>query len=169
MVAEVWFRDLLLGQRAIGAASDRALHDAPEQIRSSPAFSPPSLFVTMPRAPLFRGNNLRMALLRLWLAYIIVAVLRSTALRRVVDGSLDRHRPRHGETSSSLHPDVDTVSSSPFGVRALRVDVGAPPTAQERSSAAPLVRRVQKAVIRTFAREVDKPFHIIAGTVGHRR
>jgi hypothetical protein len=33
-----------------------------------------------------------MALLRFRLAYIIVAVLRSTALRRVIDGSPGRHR-----------------------------------------------------------------------------
>jgi hypothetical protein len=40
---------------------------------------------------------------------------------------------------------------------------GAPPTAQGRSSAAPLVRRGQQTVIGTFAREVDRPFHIIVG------
>jgi len=108
-----------------------------------------------------------MAFLRFRLAYIIVAVLRSTALRRVVDGSLDhRHRP-NGDASSSLHPGVNTVRPHPFGLRALRVDTGAPPTAQKQSGAAPLVRRVQKAVRRTFAREVDRPFHITAGTVGH--
>jgi hypothetical protein len=69
----------------------------------------------MPRAPLFRGNYLRMALLQFRLAYIIVAVLRSTALRRVVDGSLDHRRHRHGETSSSLHPGVNTVRPHPPG------------------------------------------------------
>jgi hypothetical protein len=69
----------------------------------------------MARAPLFRGNHLRMALLRFRYAYIIVAVLRSTALRRVVDGSLDHHRHRHGDTSSSLHPDVNTVRPHPSG------------------------------------------------------
>ena len=122
--------------------------------------SAPSESVTgapIPRQPL------RMALLRLRLAYIIVAVLRSTALRRVVDGSLDHLRYRHGETSSSLHPGIQHRSSSPFGLRALRVDAGAPPTAQDRSGAAPLVRRVQKAGRRTFAREIDRPFHINAG------
>ncbi len=56
-----------------------------------------------------------MALLRFRLAYIIVAVLRSTALRRVVDGSLDHHRHRHGDTSSSLHPGVNTVRPHPSG------------------------------------------------------
>jgi hypothetical protein len=56
-----------------------------------------------------------MALLRLRLAYINVAVLRSTALRRVVDGSLDHRRHRHGETSSSLHPGVKTVRPHPSG------------------------------------------------------
>ena len=50
-----------------------------------------------------------MALLRFRYAYIIVAVLRSTSLRRVVDGLPGRHRFPHGETSSSLHPDVNTV------------------------------------------------------------
>ena len=117
---------------------------------------------------LFRGNHLRMALLRFRLAYIIVAVLRSTALRHVVDGSLDHRRHRHGETNSSLHPGVNTVRPHPFGLRALRVDTGAPPTAQKQSGTAPLVRRVQKTVRRTGAREVDRPFHFInAGTVGH--
>ena len=56
-----------------------------------------------------------MALLRFRYAYIIVAVLRSTALRRVVDGSPGRHRHLHGETSSSLHPDVNTVRPHPPG------------------------------------------------------
>ena len=56
-----------------------------------------------------------MAFLRFRLAYIIVAVFRSTALRRVVDGSLDRHRDRHGDTSSSLHPGVNTVRPRPSG------------------------------------------------------
>jgi hypothetical protein len=69
----------------------------------------------MSRALRFRGNHLRMALLRFRLAYIIVAVLRSTALRRVVDGSLDRHLNRHGEPSSSLHPVVNTVRPHPLG------------------------------------------------------
>jgi hypothetical protein len=44
-----------------------------------------------------------------------VAVLRSTALRRVVDGSLGHHRQLHGETSSSLHPGVNTVRPRPSG------------------------------------------------------
>ena len=56
-----------------------------------------------------------MAFLRFRLAYIIVAVLRSTALRRVVDGSLDHRRHPHGETSSSLHPGVNTVRPHPSG------------------------------------------------------
>ena len=55
-----------------------------------------------------------MAFLRFRLAYIIVAVFRSTALRRVVDGSLDRHRDRTGP-SSSLHPGVNTVRPRPSG------------------------------------------------------
>ena len=76
---------------------------------------PASLLMTVSRAPRFRGNYLRMALLRFRLAYIIVAVLRSTALRRVVDGSLDHHRSSHGETSSSLHPEVNTVRPHPSG------------------------------------------------------
>ena len=114
-------------------------------------------------APLFRGNQLRMAFLRFRLAHIIVAVLRSTALRRVVDGSPDHHRYRTG-TSSSLLPGVNTVRPHPFGLRALRVGTGAPTDCSKRSSAAPLVRRGQKTVPRIFAREVDRPFHIIAGT-----
>ena len=61
------------------------------------------------------------------------------------------------------------LSSSPFGLRALRVDTGAPPTAQKRSGGAPLVRRIQKAVIRTFAWEVDRPFHINAGIVAAKK
>ena len=56
-----------------------------------------------------------MALLRFRHAYIIVAVLRSTALRRVVDGSPDRLRALYGETSSSLHPAVNTVRPHPSG------------------------------------------------------
>jgi hypothetical protein len=105
-----------------------------------------------------------MALLRFRLANIIVAVLRSTALRRVVDGLPGPHRYPHGETSSSLHPDVHTVRPHPSGLWVLRVDVGAPPTAQERSGATPLVCRGQKTVERTSAREVDRPFRIITGT-----
>jgi len=31
------------------------------------------------------------------------------------------------------------------------------------------VRRGQKAVLGTFAREVDRPFHINAGMAGHTR
>ena len=56
-----------------------------------------------------------MALLRFRHAYIIVAVLRSTALRRVVDGLSDRHLRHHRESSSSLHPDVHTVRPHPSG------------------------------------------------------
>ena len=56
-----------------------------------------------------------MALLRFRHAYIIVAVLRSTALRHVVDGSSGRHLRHHGESSSSLHPDVHTVRPHPSG------------------------------------------------------
>ena len=58
-------------------------------------------------------------------------------------------------------------SSSPFGLRALRIDVGAPPTAQERSGAAPLVRRGPKDSSQDLRGGVDTPFHIIAaGMVG---
>ena len=92
-----------------------------------------------------------MALLRFRYAYIIVAVLRSTALRRVVDGSPGRHRRQHREWSSSLHPTSIPFVLALSGLRALRIDVGAPPTAQEQSSAAPLVRRGQETVIGTFA------------------
>jgi hypothetical protein len=56
-----------------------------------------------------------MALLRFRFASIIVAVLRSTALRRVVDGSPGRLHPANGEPSSSLHPDVNTVRPHPAG------------------------------------------------------
>ena len=121
---------------------------------------PPSLLVRMARAPRFRGNYLRMALLRFRYAYIIVAVLRSTALRRVVDGLPGRHRHPHGETSSSLHPDVNTVRPHPSGSGRSVLTSGPRPTAHEQSGAAPLVRRGQKAVRRSFAREVDRPFHI---------
>src|SRR5271169_331316 len=98
-----------------------------------------------------------MALLRFRYAYIIVAVLRSTALRRVVDGLPDRHRYPSGETSSSLHPDVNTVRPRPSGCGRSVLTPGAPPTAQQQSGAAPLVRRGQKAVKRSSAREVDRP------------
>jgi hypothetical protein len=56
-----------------------------------------------------------MALLRFRYAYIIVAVLRSTALRRVVDGSPAPRRCRRRGRSSSLHPDVNTVRPHPLG------------------------------------------------------
>ena len=56
-----------------------------------------------------------MAFLRFRLVYIIVAVFRSTALRRVVDGSLDRTAIGTGSTSSSLHPGVNTVRPRPPG------------------------------------------------------
>jgi len=104
-----------------------------------------------------------MAFLRFRYAYIIVAVLRSTALRRVVDGLPGRRRFPDGETSSSLHPDVNTVRPHPSGCGRSVLTSGAPSTAHEQSGAAPLVRRGQKAVKRSFAREVDRPFHIITG------
>ena len=53
-------------------------------------------------------------------------------------------------TRSQPPPRRQHRSSSPFGLRALRIDAGAPPTAQERTGAAPLVRRGQKPVIETF-------------------
>jgi hypothetical protein len=56
-----------------------------------------------------------MALLRFRYANIIVAVLRSTALRRVVDGSPGHLRSAKGKTSSSLHPGVNTVRPHPPG------------------------------------------------------
>ena len=117
----------------------------------------------MSRAPLLRGNYLRMALLRFRLAYIIVAVLRSTALRRVVDGSLDHRRHPHGETSSSLHPDVNTVRPHPSGSGRSVSTPGPHRLLRSNQAPAPLVRRVQNAVRRTFALEVDRPFHINAG------
>ena len=119
----------------------------------------------MPRAPLFRGNYLRMAFLRFRLAHIIVAVLRSTALRRVVDGSLDHHRYRTGP-SSSLLPGVNTVRPHPSGFGRSVLTPG--PHRLLKSNQAPHLWcvAVQKTVRRTFAREVDRPFHIIAGKVG---
>jgi hypothetical protein len=104
-----------------------------------------------------------MALLRFRHAYIIVAVLRSTALRRVVDGSPDRLHPAHGETSSSLHPAVNTVRPHPSGSGRSVLTAGTPPTAQEHSGAAPLLRRGPKPVKTSLARGVDMPFHINAG------
>ena len=104
-----------------------------------------------------------MAFLRFRLAYIIVAVLRSTALRRVVDGSLDRHRDRHGDTSSSLHPGVNTVRPRPSGSGRSVLTPGPHRLLRSNQARAPLVRRDQEAVRRTDAREVDRPFHIIAG------
>ena len=104
-----------------------------------------------------------MALLRFRLAYIIVAVLRSTALRRVVDGSLDHHRHQHGETSSSLHPGVNTVRPHPSGSGRSVLTPG--PHRLLKSDRAPHLWcvAVQKAVRQTIAGEVDGPFHIIAG------
>jgi hypothetical protein len=76
--------------------------------RRSTAAADPTLAGAIPKAPpprtpwapLFRGNNLRMAVLRLRLAYIIVAVLRSTALRHVVEHyavALRHHRSGEAE------------------------------------------------------------------------
>ena len=148
-------------RRRVWSSPPRRAGAPPQQIRSSPALRPASSFARAPRAPRFRGNHLRMALLRFRYAYIIVAVLRSTALRRVVDGSPGRHRYPHGETSSSLLPVVNTVRPHPSGSGRSVLTTGPPPTAHSHSSTAPLVRRVQKAVIGTVARGVDKPFHII--------
>ena len=105
-----------------------------------------------------------MALLRFRLAYIIVAVLRSTALRRVVDGSLDHHLDRHGETSSSLHPVVNTVRPHPLGSGRSVLTTGPHRLLMSTRAPHPLVRRGQKTLIRTWVRGVDKPFHIIAGS-----
>jgi hypothetical protein len=104
-----------------------------------------------------------MAFLRFRLAHIIVAVLRSTALRRVVDGSLDHHRYRTGP-SSSLLPGVNTVRLHPSGFGRSVLTPG-----PHRLLNA-IKRRISgasrsKTVLRTFAREVDRPFHIIAGKV----
>ena len=105
-----------------------------------------------------------MAFLRFRLAHIIVAVLRSTALRRVVDGSPDHHRYRTG-ASSSLLPGVNTVRPHPSG--------------SGRSVLTPGPHRLLKAIKRRTSGasrskdgdkdlrgEVDRPFHIIAGRVG---
>ena len=105
-----------------------------------------------------------MALLRFRLAYIIVAVLRSTALRRVVDGSLDHHRHPHGETSSSLHPGLNTVRPHPSGSGRSVLTPG--PHRLLKSDQAPhlwcvAAKRQRKEDLRG---EVDRPFHIIAGT-----
>ena len=95
----------------------------PSTTRRSTAAADPILAGVTSSVPLcegvtdapIRGDYLRMAFLRFRLAYIMVAILRSTALRRVVDGSLDHHRHAHGETSSSLLPDVNTVRPHPSG------------------------------------------------------
>jgi hypothetical protein len=80
-----------------------------------------------------------MAVLRSRLAYIIVAVLRSTPLRRVVEHPAHPRRPRG--VSSSLHPGVNIVRPRPNGLRALRVDPRTPSPAYRQTSAEPPVRR----------------------------
>jgi hypothetical protein len=92
-----------------------------------------------------------MAVLRSRLAYIIVAVLRSTPLRRVVEHNPDHHRHHYGASSSSLHPGLNTVRPRPTGLRALRVDPETPSTAQPQTSAEPPVRRAQHPTHETVA------------------
>ena len=72
-------------------------------------------------------------------------------------GASSMARPAATAVSTGNGVAASTPTSIPFvlalsGLRALRIDVGAPPTAQEQSSAAPLVRRGQETVIGTFAR-----------------
>ena len=98
-----------------------------------------------------------------------MAVLRSTALRRVVEYILGHHQELYREPGSSLRPGLNTVRPHPSGSGRSVLTPGPPPTAQQQSSAAPLVRRGQKTVIGTLAREVDRPFHINAGSVSLSR
>jgi len=88
-----------------------------------------------------------MALLRFRLAYIIVAVLRSTALRRVVEGLHARHRSQG---------DMEKQPPSDLGdpiVCSLTIERSTSSGSRPISSQTPAVRGL------------DKPFHIIAGTV----
>ena len=103
-----------------------------------------------------------MALLRFRYAYIIVAVFRSTALRRVVNGSPGRHLSQDRDWSSSLHPDVNTVRPHPSGSGRsvltpgpLRLLIH---TRRRRTSGASR----SKDSDRDRRRGVDRPFHIIA-------
>ena len=93
-----------------------------------------------------------------------MAVLRSTALRRVVEYILDHHQELYGEPSSSLHPGLNTVRPRPSDCGRCVCDPGVPVVCSTALIAAPLVRRGQKAVIGTLAREVDRPFHINTGS-----
>jgi len=108
-----------------------------------------------------------MAVLRFRLAYIIVAVLRSTALRRVVEHFLGHHHELRGESSSSLHPGLNTVRPRPSscgrcvltpGPRRLLMAV------KRRTSGASRSKQVKTSV----SGNLDIPFHIIAGTVGEQ-
>jgi len=86
-----------------------------------------------------------MALLRFRLAYIIVAVLRSTALRRVVEGLHARHRSQG---------DMEKQPPSDLGdpiVCSLTIERSTSSGSRPISSQTPAVRGL------------DKPFHIIAG------
>ena len=85
------------------AAADQILAGVP----------PAALFSRTPREPLLRGTYLRMAVLRFRLAYFIVAVLRSTTLRRVVEHFLALHHEVFGESGSSLHPGLNSVRPRP--------------------------------------------------------
>jgi hypothetical protein len=72
-------------------------------------------------------------------------------------------------SSSSLHPGVNTVRPRPHGLRALRVDPGAPSTAQphthkRRTSGSTRPKRPPRTRLST----IDKPFHINAGSMTAR-
>jgi len=75
-----------------------------------------------------------MAVLRSRFAYIIVAVLRSTALRRVVEYTHGPHHTPFGEMSSSLHPGLNTVRPRPSDCGRCVLTPGSPSSAQLHSS-----------------------------------
>src|SRR6516165_5670652 len=102
-----------------------------------------------------------MAVLRSRFAYIIVAVLRSTALRRVVEYTHGPHHTPFGEMSSSLHPGLNTVRPRPSDCGRCVCDPGVPVVCSTALIAAPLVRRAQKLEETGVPRGLDRPFHII--------
>ena len=144
------------GQCAIGAASGRALHDAPEHRRSR---SDPRRRYA--QRPSLRGRDGRPDSEATTCEWLYCDFDTRTSSWRFSDplrsGASSMARPAATAVSTGNGVAASTPTSIPFvlalsGLRALRIDVGAPPTAQEQSSAAPLVRRGQETVIGTFAR-----------------
>ncbi len=136
---------------------------------------PPSLLMTMSRAPLFRGDHLRMAFCDHDSRTSSWRFSESAALRRVVDGSLDHHRHHPPwETSSSLHParEVDR----PFHIKRWDRDqtIGLPfryvsPRQEEGKSneEAPRIHRERPTALGPYSRAiVAGGFVFCSGTIG---